>query len=447
MQIKFLRTIIVFMFLTLMFSSSYAISKDVQKVFGKTKADKALVYFICMKNHGFSDSSIYIMSSEQYIGALDGDGYTYAYIEPGKHYLWHTRWRFAINEIEFLPGQTYYINISRRQYSLLDEIEGKALVNYVKYYYLVDEDSQKTATRVLKKNLKKAMEHKQKRDMNKVFISEVPPQSEPINSDEYVKIDSCTPIKLDFFENVSSSYSKNGDVVFLRVRDNVIIDNKVCVRKGEFVKGYIREARPAKSTTEGFLDIVIPGVPTVDNQEIPVVGQVFRFGNSGSFKTLGYGSGVLYLSEEGQQAYQLYGQEITVLTRSDSWVNPAEVNNERRIENIDNRNGTVIKGKFVKPRALFESVISGKNQDVKIIFPFEQQIIHLMITTINGYKIPIVIYPKSIEYKDKEFHAIFEGRDFIRFLSVGRKINNIELKGTLPLGQDFYIMVDANITN
>lgn len=434
--------LIAILFLIFSIPSTDAINAVEEKPMGEIKTDKALVYFICRDKQGFTDTPMYLMSDDQFLGILDDNGYNYAYIESGKHYLWHTWW-FPINEFEFLPGQTYYLDLGRDRYSLLDELEGKTEIANVKYFFSADEKNFKKAHKILKKHYNKAFKIKKKDDEKRTIIQEVSPPNLPVDVASYLKVDEFTSIKLILIENISSQYNKTGETVLLEVKEDVVINNYVFIRKGEIVNGVIRESKHATDIPRCFLDIVIPYIKTTDGQLIPTVGRIFAFGEPGfSFYT-----GFMFITESPTDAYLMYGHEITVLTRNDAWIDPTK-NEDSNLNNEFTQDKKLLKidGNIDKPskHVSIDKVINNY-MDIEIVFPVNQTIKEIYINRINGVELPLTYYPKTIKYDDEQnCRIVFSNRDFVRFLPVQNRINIVELKGSFLEGEEFCVNVIAD---
>jgi hypothetical protein len=55
---------------------------------------------------------MFVYADQQFVGALDNNTYTSAYLPPGKHLLW-LNWAKINTEIELEAGKTHYLGHAR----------------------------------------------------------------------------------------------------------------------------------------------------------------------------------------------------------------------------------------------------------------------------------------------------------------------------------------------
>lgn len=96
------------------------------------RADAALVYLIREKRFVGGGRTMFVFSDQTFLGALDNDSYTFAYLPPGKHLLW-LNWAKINTEVEVEAGETYYFAIWST-FDVLDETSGKAYIGGVSAY-------------------------------------------------------------------------------------------------------------------------------------------------------------------------------------------------------------------------------------------------------------------------------------------------------------------------
>lgn len=103
-----------------------AATKSADKQFGEVKADEALVYLIREKRFAGSGRTMFVYAGENFLGTLDNNSYTFAYLPPGKHLLW-TNWAKINVEADLEAGKTYYYAIWT-SFDPLDDSSGQAYV-------------------------------------------------------------------------------------------------------------------------------------------------------------------------------------------------------------------------------------------------------------------------------------------------------------------------------
>ncbi|MGH8076621.1 MAG: DUF4410 domain-containing protein [Lysobacter sp.] len=102
------------------------------KQVGEPHSDEALVYLIREKRFVGGGRTTFVFSDQTFLGALDNDSYTFAYLPPGKHLLW-LNWAKINTEIDVEAGKTYYFAIWTA-FDALDENSGKAFLGGISAY-------------------------------------------------------------------------------------------------------------------------------------------------------------------------------------------------------------------------------------------------------------------------------------------------------------------------
>lgn len=102
------------------------------KQMAEAQPDKALVYLIREKRFTGGGRTMFVFADQTFLGTLDNDSYTYAYLSPGKHLLW-LNWAQLNTTIELEAGKTYYYTIWMT-FDPLDEKSGKAFIDGVSAY-------------------------------------------------------------------------------------------------------------------------------------------------------------------------------------------------------------------------------------------------------------------------------------------------------------------------
>jgi hypothetical protein len=106
-----------------------AATRSATKQLAEAKADAALVYLIREKRFQGSARTMFVFADETFLGTLDNDTYSFAYVPPGKHLLW-LNWARVNVEVDLEAGKTYYYSIWST-FDPLDEASGKAFVEAV----------------------------------------------------------------------------------------------------------------------------------------------------------------------------------------------------------------------------------------------------------------------------------------------------------------------------
>lgn len=112
--------------------ASHGANRSADKQFAESRPDAALVYLIREKRFVGGGRTMFVFSDQTFLGALDNDSYTFAYLPPGKHLLW-LNWARINTEVEVEAGKTYYFAIWTT-FDALDEASGKAFLGGITAY-------------------------------------------------------------------------------------------------------------------------------------------------------------------------------------------------------------------------------------------------------------------------------------------------------------------------
>jgi hypothetical protein len=303
----------------------------------------AEVYFIHPPEE--VDPQIYLFCDNQFLAFLNQGTYYQAEVTPGIHFLWASDGirAFPINELEFIPGQTYYLELGGSDYhSLLSPLEGARLLRRVKRPAKFDGNTFIKASKLIDKYYlsgKIGPGNSIKMTIPKVAAHEVNLAAEEIS---LVKIPQFTPIKLSFTELAVSNHATTNDTVTLQVAEDVVIGNQVCVPRGTVAKGLFWNVRPAHGYgMPGLIDIIIPEVQISPNLQIPVIGRYIRTGNAKVDEARAWEAGIGHSNAKigtilvdalivsgfaaqvrGKDVVISPGQEVTVWTRDEFWLKP-----------------------------------------------------------------------------------------------------------------------------
>ncbi len=120
-----------------------AVTKSPPTSFGEPREAEALVYFIREKRFQGSGRTMFLYADEQFLGVLDNDAYTYAYLAPGAHLLW-LNWARITEEVELEAGRTYYFT-AWDEFLPLDEETGRAYLEAAGAYTTPEPKEEETA--------------------------------------------------------------------------------------------------------------------------------------------------------------------------------------------------------------------------------------------------------------------------------------------------------------
>lgn len=130
--------------------------KSPAKTFGEPRADEALVYFVREGRFVGSARTMFLYADQQFLGTLDNDTYTFAYVPPGKHLFW-LNWARISTEVELEAGKEYYFSVWDR-FNELDPVSGKAFIQSAKAYAKPEPKEEKTAAEHIRERYGKAQQ-------------------------------------------------------------------------------------------------------------------------------------------------------------------------------------------------------------------------------------------------------------------------------------------------
>lgn len=91
-----------------------------------------------------------------------------------------------------------------------------------------------------------------------------------------------TPVELEIMNNIDGKYVKQGHTVDLRVKFDVVVNNRTVVAAGSVAKGLISQYKPRKGLGKaGMIEITPQYVQSVDGQFVPVSGTPITFEGKG----------------------------------------------------------------------------------------------------------------------------------------------------------------------
>ena len=287
---------------------------------------KALVYMIRQDHFTASARTIYLFSDRTFMGALDNDCFSFAYVDPGRHLIW-TNWTRITREIELAADQTYYIDVFQT-IGLLNEEDGKALIAKAECYATPTESETAKAAEHIENRYARAAAREGKKEKapldadGAAAVSAVP--AAPENTEGLLQVPAGTSVKLRLTETATSGFSKTGETVWFEVVEDVTVEDQLLLSEGTRVRGLVRQAQKGKGGgIEGVLEIDLPAVKAADGTNIPVAGQIVTSGKSKADKaaTVAIAAGALWsLAVKGLETYHLAGEEIVARTRADAWV-------------------------------------------------------------------------------------------------------------------------------
>lgn len=437
-----------FFILMLCLSSSMALAatKSPIKQYGQASPDKALVYLLRPARLMASLRTMFVYSDQNFLGTIDNNSYTYAYVEPGNHLIW-ANWTNIQKNIEFIAGQTYYLNIWM-PLSIVPTNQGSQMVAYeLSHYASATEKEIKVAQNHISKRYKRAVKKMQKDDY--APIQTAPAQmvmSAPQPGSVALPVN--TPIQIKLMENVTSGYSQVGDEVSVQVIQNVMKDGKVLVAAGTRAKAIVNHKSKGKKEIGGDLDVVISGIPAVDGTMVPVAGLLSRTAKDRSQEAAGrtilFGV-VGYLSMGSRESYLFSQETFSVPTKQEVWIKPQETLATAQLAAIPGvAQGVKIHSGVISKSIAFKPHKKSKMADVKVDLPQEFRWDQLKLVSAGGIPLARLVAAKEKSEKSQSF--IFNAWDIVRHLplNAGQTQYRLDFLGQSG-GHDFPVSATAEV--
>lgn len=132
------------------------------------------------------------------------------------------------------------------------------------------------------------------------------------------KIEEGTIILLKSLSIISSNTSMDGESIDFYCAENVVVDNKVIIKKNSKVTGKVESSEKSRSLgKEGSLKIIFNYITAIDGQNIPISG-VYNYvrgdNKSGNAVGLSFVFSPLFLFLKGKEAVIPIGSIIEVYT-------------------------------------------------------------------------------------------------------------------------------------
>jgi hypothetical protein len=127
-----------------------------ERVLAEPRDDKTLLYFIRPMKLVAGGRTMFVYADETFLGVLENDTYTFAYVEPGRRLLW-LNWARITKEIDAVPGTVRYFWVYD-QFSELEEDEGQRRIREAGFYVTPKEKEVETSRKHIAKRHDKALE-------------------------------------------------------------------------------------------------------------------------------------------------------------------------------------------------------------------------------------------------------------------------------------------------
>lgn len=294
-----------------------AASKSPTKIHGEPQADQALVYFIREARFLASARTMFLYADQTFLGIVDNNSYTFAYVAPGKHLFW-LNWAKINDEVELEAGKTYYFTVWDH-FTQIDEEYGKTLIEVVKSHIRPEAKEEKTAEDQIRKRYVKAEKYAAKKPDDKEYVGTQSKREEHVA--KWPKVDL-------------------GRFSTLHVEDFAIADPDADARK----KQYMIESAPRRLADQVASDLGNEVFSKVERGPLaePAAGVLVLRGKITQYKPgsetarlMLAGTGSAHLDFEAQLIDGETGEEITHFSGKRTWAWGGAYGASRGIDSIE----------------------------------------------------------------------------------------------------------------
>ncbi len=229
---------------------------------------------------------------------------------------------------------------------------------------------------------------------------------------------SGTIVPVRLMNNVNADMDMTGETVFFDVTENIIVNGKVLIPKGQIVRGFIDEAIGRKSLGKGGKLTLKPRSLTLNS------GMVIRFektplsyeGRKRTGATVAHVVmwGPLGLFAKGRAAFMFRDTEFDLVVDKDYEIPEYKQNN---LEHIDYKPLTARFEKY-KKKINYRKGKIGKNFKLIVEEPENFSINDFKIIGVDGMKLPEPIFPINIEKNKKNnpgMVLVFAFEDILKY--------------------------------
>lgn len=427
-------------------SMASAATESPVKQYGQASPGKALVYLLRPARLMASLRTMFVYSDQNFLGTIDNNSYTYAYVEPGNHLIW-ANWTHIQKNIEFVAGQTYYLNVWMPLAVVPANQGAQMLANELSHYASATEKEIKVAQRHINKRYGRAVKIMQKDDYAPIQTS---PAQAVMSAPQpgSVALPVNTPIQIKLMENVTSGYSQVGDEVSVQVLQNVMKDGKILVAAGTRAKAIVNHKSKGKKEIGGDLDLVVSGIPAVDGRMVPVAGLLSQTARDRSqeamTRTVLFGM-LGYLSMGSRESYLFSQETFSVPTKQEVWIKTQKNLEMAQValtlgmtQNVKSYHADISKSIVFKPHK------KSKMVDIKVDLPQEFRWDQLKLVAAGGIPLARQLAAKEKSTKSQSF--VFNAWDIVRHLPLnsGQTEYRLDFLGQSG-GHDFPVTAIAQV--
>ncbi|UCF80961.1 MAG: hypothetical protein JSV08_00630 [Acidobacteriota bacterium] len=428
-----------------LFVSVFGAVKHDEMVYGEPKDDMALVYFIRSGHFTGSARTLFLYADDTFLGTLDNKSYSFAYVEPGNHLFW-TNWTRISKEMELVAGVTYYLDVWMK-ISIVDKVQGKALISQQGRYVTPTDREMATSARHIEKRYGRAQKRDAKKE--KAEIETVATVKKPDDTEGMVKIPGATKIRLELLENVSSYYNETGGTVWFKVAKDHAVGGRPYLRKGLRFSGTIRQAQRAKAYgAGGEVDVVIPAIYTPEGGVLPLVAQIATAGDDETdtaTAVVAAGGAIAGAFVKGKESYHLVGEILEVRVREDAWVPEAATSEESDDESSDGTAPETLEASVQSP-VTFKPQGRRTLKDIQIEITAADGLGEVEVYAVGDLELPEPVKPIELDRSNGTTSCVFNGWSLIRYMRTDAENAEVLVKVRGNLKNGVHFVSEAAVT-
>lgn len=440
------KLIVFFVLFILQISLSWAVTKNPIKQMGMIQPDKALVYLIRPSNFIASVRTQFVYLDQAFLGALDNNTYTFAYVNPGTYLIW-TNWTRVQKKIIFDAGQVYYFRIFD-QVLLLAKEEGISAINSVPNFAGPTEKELKKAQVHIQKRYGRAKKRMEKDEYAQVVST--------INSPALVKragavfLPALTSIKIKLLENVTSALSSAGDKIAFQINEDVTQNGKLLIVKGTPFTGVVWHRKHGKTGgVAGTFELLVSSVPAADGNLVPVSGHISTIQgtdrtNEAMVRYLAAGL-VGFLTTKSREGFLFSQQEFIVTTKEDTWILPMTPEKIAALSNSAQPSSKIYEA-IVKHPIKFFPYKKKSPKDITVDVGNQYIWDQLSLVAIDDTILSSPVTSQKVNGQSNSQNFIFDGWNIVRYIPIGSSKDSYELKFSgISSGHSFPVVATISV--
>ena len=421
-----------------------------EKAFGELKPDKALLYVIRPKGpRGANNIEWDIFADQQYLLRLHGNSYGFIYLEPGRYTIWGG---LSAKEIEFVPGEAFYLLNGELGTALVSETEGRAYIEQTRYYDPPDARmEEKRAEKEAKAgDLMAKVKRRAEKHGERIEVPIEGPLPETSDTTGRIQVPQYSPVEVELMEAVSSTMSELGEAVWFRARTAASVNGRVWLPEGTPIQGILSETHSAsRFGGSAGLELVIPSITAADGTVIPTIGHLIdagrhRQGAASTASAIGgaLGGALGGAMIKGKEAFILCREPWKIWTRHEAWVSSTPSIAATESQELEG-NVHQYRVRCAEPLQ-FNLEKHREIDDIRLIVESDETLTTLELTSVGDWSLQTPCAAKSMDQEDASSFATFDGWSLLRHLPAGSEPIPLRFTGVTATGDRFVARGELN---